>query len=445
MSNQAIFWVGLMGAAATIPIVQTLATAATAPEIARMAKAITVQISEPNSTGSGVIIQQQGDVYTVLTAAHVVRTKNVSYTISTPDGKKYQVMSDSIRRPSVDIDLAVVKFRASANYPIAKLGDCNLLTEGMDVYVGGYPGATAAINKSLFLFKKGIVISNSTQILDKGYSLIYDNQTIAGMSGGSVLNQNGELVAIHGVGDRSKNVEGELGEKNGNNLGIPINRFASIASNLGVNLNQKVANIQQSTVLKAGDYYALATQKVTKRDFQGALADYDRVIQIAPKFVMAYRKRAWLKGNGLKNYQGALADYTQAIQLVNFIPQEADIYLERAELKQFQIEDYQGALADYTRAIDRSPDFKFAYQRRGSLRIENLHDYQGGLADYNQVIKLDPKIPDYYFARAYLKRDKLNDYLGGLADYNRAIQLTPATFLKRCKDSPQNLFCLRSY
>ena len=67
-----------MGAAATIPLVQMAATAATAPEINKIAAAITVQITEPNSQGSGVILQRQGDVYTVLTAAHVVKSKNVT-------------------------------------------------------------------------------------------------------------------------------------------------------------------------------------------------------------------------------------------------------------------------------------------------------------------------------------------------------------------------------
>ena len=62
MSNNAIFWAGIIGASATIPLVQTVSIAATAPEIAKTAKAITVQISEPGSQGSGVILQRQGDL-----------------------------------------------------------------------------------------------------------------------------------------------------------------------------------------------------------------------------------------------------------------------------------------------------------------------------------------------------------------------------------------------
>lgn len=66
------------------------------------------------------------------------------------------------------------------------------------------------------------------------------------MSGGAVLNQNGELVAIHGRGDREKNAQGEFGQKTGFNLGIPVNRFATIASNLGVNLRETVPPIPQN-------------------------------------------------------------------------------------------------------------------------------------------------------------------------------------------------------
>jgi hypothetical protein len=46
------------------------------------------------------------------------------------------------------------------------------------------------------------------------------------MSGGVVLNNDGKLVAIHGRGDRDEN-----GAKTGFNLGIPVNRFATVASN----------------------------------------------------------------------------------------------------------------------------------------------------------------------------------------------------------------------
>ena len=76
-----------MGAAATIPLVQMAATAATAPEINKIAEAITVQITEPNSQGSGVNLQHQGDVYTVLTAAMWLKVKMSPIRSLPPMGK----------------------------------------------------------------------------------------------------------------------------------------------------------------------------------------------------------------------------------------------------------------------------------------------------------------------------------------------------------------------
>ncbi|PSB40163.1 serine protease, partial [Chamaesiphon polymorphus CCALA 037] len=319
-----------------IPIVRVVSIAATAPEIAATAKAVTVKISEPGSQGSGVILQRQGDVYTVLTAAHVLKNKSATYTISTSDGNQYPIVSQSIRAATTDIDLAVVKFRTTGNYPTAKLGNSNLLTEGMDLYVAGYPLATAAINKSVFVFREGTVSANSTQTLEKGYSLIYSNDTLPGMSGGAVLNQNGEVVAIHGRGDRERNPSGEFGRKTGFNLGIPINRFASIATNLGVNLQQKIATITPDRSLKADDYFALANQKYDKGNYRGALADYDRAIALKPDYAKAYRARSTVKSSKLNDSRGALADLDRAIQLA---PTDGIAYSQRGFIKSDALND----------------------------------------------------------------------------------------------------------
>jgi hypothetical protein len=50
-------------------------------------KAVTVLIATTNSNGSGVIIKRAGNKYTVLTAAHVVRSTQQVYSIGTADGQ----------------------------------------------------------------------------------------------------------------------------------------------------------------------------------------------------------------------------------------------------------------------------------------------------------------------------------------------------------------------
>jgi S1-C subfamily serine protease len=160
MSQRIAQWIGFIGIAATIPLVQTVATAKSSVEVAETARTITVLITSSNGQGSGVILKQEGDIYTVLTAAHVVK-KKVNYQITTPDDKQYQVMINSIVSAPGDIDLAVVKFKATAKYPLAKLGNCNILTRGMELYVAGFPGRDRAITSSILVVREGKISANS--------------------------------------------------------------------------------------------------------------------------------------------------------------------------------------------------------------------------------------------------------------------------------------------
>jgi S1-C subfamily serine protease len=221
-------WVGLIGIAATIPLVQTVAIAKTSVEVAEIAKTITVLITTPSTQGSGVIIQHQGDVYTVLTTAHVVK-KKVDYKITAPDDRQYEVIRNSIVTAPGDIDLAVIKFKAKANYRTAKPGSNNLIKTGMDIYVAGFPGKDRAIVSPVLAVVQGKVIANSNKVQSYGYSLIYDNNTVNGMGGGAVLNSDGELIAIHGLADRDND-----GRRNGFNMGIPIDRFSGVKSPIKV-------------------------------------------------------------------------------------------------------------------------------------------------------------------------------------------------------------------
>jgi tetratricopeptide (TPR) repeat protein len=415
MSSRIAQWIGFIGIAATIPLVQTVATAKSSVEVAETARTITVLITSSNGQGSGVILKREGDIYTVLTAAHVVN-KKVNYQITTPDDKQYQVMSNSIVSAPGDIDLAIVKFKATAKYPLAKLGNCNILTRGMELYVAGFPGRDRAITSSILVVREGKISANSHKTFDKGYSLIYSNDTLNGMSGGAVLNNNGELVAIHGVGDRD-----EDGRKNGFNLGIPIERFGTVANRMGVSLNGQVAAIAKDTAPKADDYFASGVQKYDKGDYSGAVADFNRTIQLDPQNSSdAYYNLALLKADKLNDARGALADYNRAISIN---PKYYLAYNNRGLLKVNKLNDYQGALADFNQAISIDPKNSFAYNNRGNLRDDKLNDSQGALADFNRAIQLNPQSDKAYNNRGALKHLKLNDPQGALADYNRAIQL----------------------
>jgi len=63
---------------------------------------------------------------------------------------------------------------------------------------------------------EGKIIGRASRA-SEGYTLIYDNTTRGGMSGGPILNTDGEIIGIHGKGD--------LKDGSKENYGIPIEKF----------------------------------------------------------------------------------------------------------------------------------------------------------------------------------------------------------------------------
>ncbi len=410
---------------ANFVLVQTVVIAKSAVEVGRIAKSITVEIKQVgvDKVGSGILLQRQRNVYTVLTAGHVINSGD-GFLLTTSDGRIHQAVAGSVRLSGTNLDLAVLKFRSDNNYPLAKIGTSRSLEIGFPVYVAGFPKATKTIEAGTFNSTKGEVIGIANKGNSSGYSLIYSNITFKGMSGGPVLNEAGELVAIHGQGDRDDSNDGVSGEgeKTGRNLGIVVERFSTVALAMGVQLDQPIAAIPNSQILNASDYFLRGLGKYKQGDYQGALGDYNQAIIIDPKFSKAYYNRGNLKAKKLNDIKGALNDFNQAISLN---PRYAYAYHSRAILKWEQLNDIQGALADYNQTIFIDPKIPQAYYNRGNLKYgeAGLNDPQGALADLNKAISLDPEYANAYDSRARLKNDELNDKTGAIRDFRNAARL----------------------
>jgi tetratricopeptide (TPR) repeat protein len=439
-----------------IYLVQPLVAAKSAVEVGEIAKAITLEIKATKSgkIGSGILLQQEGDVYTVLTAGHVVNTDS-AFTLKTSDGVVHKSLPASVKLAASNLDLGVLKFRSNKKYALVKLGKSSPLKELSPLYVAGFPESTFAIAAGTLNITIGEVVGNATKGNSKGYSLIYSNTTFRGMSGGPVLNEVGELVAIHGQGDRDGK-EGD-GEKTGRNLGIVVERFTAVSTGLGVQLEQQTAVLPKSSKLNAADYFLKAEEKFENGDFkgavasldqaiainpkyadaynnrglvkvqklndvQGALADFNRAIAIDPKYGLAYNNRALLKADKLNDVRGSLADYNQAIALN---PKFSLAYYNRGTLKKNKLGDFPGTLADFDQAIAFNSKFTYAYNNRANLKFLNLNDYRGALADFDRSLAIDPSDPYVYYNRAVLKDNKLNNVQGALADFSQAIKINP--------------------
>jgi tetratricopeptide (TPR) repeat protein len=127
-------------------------------------------------------------------------------------------------------------------------------------------------------------------------------------------------------------------------------------------------------------------EKAKNGDLDGAMADFDRAIELNPKDDAPYYNRA--QANRLKkDAAGAIADYTRAIELGSTNPAA---YNNRGNARA-ENNDRDGAIADYTRAIELRPDYARAYYNRAVTK-QAKGDAAGAAADFKTAEKLDPEL-----------------------------------------------------
>jgi hypothetical protein len=108
------------------------------PQLQQKAEAITVKVLSKELLGTGTLMKRNGQIYTVITNAHVLRSADPPYQIQTPDGRLYSaVVSKSV--VFKDRDLAILQFRSTNTvYTVATLGNSSSLKVGDKVFVGGF-------------------------------------------------------------------------------------------------------------------------------------------------------------------------------------------------------------------------------------------------------------------------------------------------------------------
>jgi tetratricopeptide (TPR) repeat protein len=418
--SAAILGVGV--ALVQVQAVQAISTA----EISKTAENITVMIQDvqnPALAGSGVIIKRDGQTYTVLTARHVVEA-TTNFRVMTVGEKQYPVQQGSIQKlPGVD--LALIQFTSSESYSVAKMGDSSKSPLGTASFVGGFPGTTQVRSQPSFYFTSGAIAANANKPLADGYAIAYSNPTLPGMSGGPVLNEQGELIGIHGRGEETAVPQNaKLREdiyvlKTQFNYAVPINTFLILAPQVNKTLTLKIPNPSVSSAPKADDFFLQADRKLNNLDYKGALVDYDQAIRMNPNFSNAYLGRASARSY-LSDKQGAMDDLNQAIR-VN--PNNVRAYAERGISQIF--EDRKAAEADLKKALSLNIDTKdaVAYRRRGSLRM-GLDDFKGAIADFNQALRINPNFAEAYRSRG-VARSELDDVQGAITDCFQALHIKP--------------------
>ncbi len=155
-----------------------------------------------------------------------------------------------------------------------------------------------------------------------------------------------------------------------------------------------------------------------KGDFLGALASYERAVEINPDFHDAWFLRGILLGN-LERYEEALASFERAVAIK---PDFHDAWFLRGILLG-NLERYEEALASFERAVAIKPDFHDAWFLRGIL-LGNLERYEEALASFERAVAIKPDFHDAWFLRGILLGN-LERYEEALASFERAVAIKP--------------------
>lgn len=279
------------------------------------------------------------------------------------------------------------------------------------VHTVGNPGA----GDGYFLYTSGTV----RQVFQYEWHHLIDNRryerkarvlrtqapTNPGDSGGPVVNDKGEIVAVHSsFQDQPR-------------WGRPVQLMATHIDVSDV--RPFVERVLQIVDPKTATDHILAGDRYNDREkYDDAVAAYSAALKLEPKNAAAFCGR----GSTFFN-QGdsdtALADLHRAIELD---PDNATAYLVRGQVQ------YAGgagdkALADFTKAISLDPMVAVAYNERGNVYYEK-EDYKRAIADYNRSLKIAPNDPVVWTNRGDAHY-QLGDYDQAIRDCHTALDLNP--------------------
>jgi Tfp pilus assembly protein PilF len=302
--------------------------------------------------GSGFITNLKG---LILTSYHVVGN-NSQVWVKLADNSVYRGVVIS-RNPQADLALIQIQ-------PKKQLPSLTVQTVppriGQKVYAIGNP---KGYERSL---SDGIVSR-----IDQSGLIQYTASTTFGNSGGPLLDEDGRVVGVVRSGFPGTAL----------NFAVPI---AAAMNNFPMQRGT-AQQLQQSQ-----NYVIAGLLQMRQGNYQNALALFNVGIRRYPNYAILYSNRGVAK-RYLQDYQGAIADFTRSIQLQPNSP----AYFNRASLYE-ALKQPQRALSDYTEAIRVNQNWGDrtlgdAFYNRGQVRVQ-LRNSKAAISDFKQAARFFSQI-----------------------------------------------------
>lgn len=165
-------------------------------------------------------------------------------------------------------------------------------------------------------------------------------------------------------------------------------------------------------------YFQRGRARFESKDFQAALEDFERAVELEPGFALGHQERGKARYQ-VGDFEGARASYERAIELQ---PNNGVARFLRA-LTYEATGDEARALQGYNEAIWSAPRLASAYFYRGRLYARSRAK-EAALRDLDRAIELAPKWPDIYEARGRLNLS-LGDKGAAVRDLKQFVKMAP--------------------
>ena len=185
--------------------------------------------------------------------------------------------------------------------------------------------------------------------------------------------------------------------------------------------DKAIQNYDKAIELKPDFFGAYNSRGIAYRrkgDFDKAIQNYDKAIEIKPDFAEAYNNRGAAYAEK-RDFDKAIQNFTTAIKIK---PDFAEAYCNRGNAYD-EKHDFDKAIQDFTTAIELKPDFAEAYNNRG-IAYGGKRDFDKAIQNYDKAIEIKPDFAEAYCNRGVAYVEK-RDFDKAIQNYDKAIEIKP--------------------
>ncbi|MDB9411087.1 CHAT domain-containing protein [Microcystis aeruginosa] len=183
------------------------------------------------------------------------------------------------------------------------------------------------------------------------------------------------------------------------------------------NLDSKETDLTE-VVQDVAFWFEQGYQKYMNGDFIGAIASYDRALEIKPDDHEAWYNRGFALGN-LGRLEEAIASYDRALEIK---PDFHEAWYNRGiALK--NLGRLEEAIASYDRALEIKPDDHLAWTNRG-IALKNLGRFEQAIASYDRALEVKPDYHEAWYNRG-IALGNLGRFEDAIASCDQALEIKP--------------------